>query len=200
MAKNHLIWNEAKTLESRNFTCGYCGNTIASEKGYFAHFPGQPGTSQHAAILICHKCDRPTFLDHDGLQVPGVTYGSVVQDITDDTVSALYDEARKATGVGFYTLAVLGCRKLLMHIAVSKGAKEGESFANYVEYLSNQNFVPPDAKAWVDHIRQRGNEANHEINPMKREDAEELLVFMEMLLKIIFEFPARIQKKYGPKK
>jgi hypothetical protein len=199
MSRQPLIWREAKTIESKSFTCGHCGNPIASEKGYCSHWPGDPPTAR-AYLLICHKCHRPTFIDDDNRQVPGVAFGGTVADISDGTVSALYEESRKATGAGCYSLAVLGCRKLLMHIAVSKGAPPGGTFISYVEYLSSQNFVPPDAKPWVDHIRQKGNEANHEISVMKREDAEELLSFMEMLLKVIFEFPARIQKKYGPKK
>ena len=83
-----------------------------------------------------------------------------------------------------------------MHIAVSKGAEENKSFASYVDYLSDNNYVPPDAKAWIDHIRKKGNEANHDINIMPKEDAEELISFIEMLLKLIYEFPAIMKKKY----
>ncbi|MBK9304696.1 MAG: DUF4145 domain-containing protein [bacterium] len=65
----------------------------------------------------------------------------------------------------------------------------------YVQFLADNNYVPPDAKGWVDHIRKKGNEANHEITVMIREDAEDLLSFIEMLLKVIYEFPATIRKK-----
>jgi len=82
-----------------------------------------------------------------------------------------------------------------MHIAVSKGAKPGESFISYVEFLASQNYIPPDARDWVDHIRTKSNEANHEIVILPKEDAEELVSFIEMLLKVIFEFPAAIKRK-----
>jgi murein tripeptide amidase MpaA len=82
-----------------------------------------------------------------------------------------------------------------MHIAVSKGATPGESFVSYVEFLSSKNYIPPDAKQWVDHIRQKGNEANHEIVVMSRADADDLLSFSEMLLKLVYEFPAAIKRK-----
>jgi len=59
-------------------------------------------------------------------------------------------------------------------------------------YLADNNYVPPDGKGWVDHIRKKGNEANHEIVIMSKEEAFELLSFVEMLLKIVYEFPARI--------
>jgi len=48
---------------------------------------------------------------------------------------------------------------------------------------------------WVDHIRKKGNEANHEIIIVEKDDATELLSFVEMLLKVIYEFPARMIKK-----
>jgi hypothetical protein len=91
-----------------------------------------------------------------------------------------------------YTAAVLACRKILMHIAVEKQAQENQSFVVYVEYLAGKHYVPPGGEGWVDHIRKKGNEANHEIKLMSKADAEELITFVEMLLKLIYEFPARV--------
>jgi hypothetical protein len=122
-------------------------------------------------------------------------FGETVKDIGDKSVSSLYEEARKSTGAGAYTAAVLCCRKLLMHIAVSKGASQGQSFVSYVQYLADQNYIPPDAIGWVDQIRERSNEANHEISIMTKDDAEELISFSAMLLKVIFEFPAKVKAK-----
>jgi len=84
-----------------------------------------------------------------------------------------------------------------MNIAVAQGADPGKSFVEYVEYLASYGYVPPKGKGWVDHIRKKGNEANHEIAVMSRPDAEELISFTEMLLKFIFEFPSRVPKT-GP--
>ncbi|GIW50780.1 MAG: hypothetical protein KatS3mg081_0135 [Gemmatimonadales bacterium] len=69
-----------------------------------------------------------------------------------------------------------------------------------MQYLVDHHFVPPDAKDWLDHIREKGNEANHEIVIMSKEDAEELVSFSEMLLKFIFEFPAVLKRKRGASK
>jgi len=62
-----------------------------------------------------------------------------------------------------------------MNVAVSKGADTGKSFLHYVDFLADQHFVPPGAKDWVDHIRQKGNEANHEISIMSKEEAQVIL-------------------------
>lgn len=185
-----LEWKGIDNLPSRSYTCGYCGIPLASEKGW----RGLVGNTVVANIRVCHRCGGPTYFDHADNQTPGVLYGGQFDGISDVSVAQLYEEARKATGTGSYTAAVLCCRKLLMHIAVSKGAKEGQSFVYYVEFLSDNHYVPPDAKGWVDQIRKTGNEANHEIVIMKPETAKQLLAFVEMLLRIIYEFPASIQK------
>ena len=76
-----------------------------------------------------------------------------------------------------------------MHIGVEQGAEEGKNFIFYVNFLADKGYVPPNGKHWVDHIRKKGNEANHEIVLMERGDAKDLLIFIEMLLKFIYEFP-----------
>lgn len=93
---------------------------------------------------------------------------------------------------GAPTAAVLCCRKLLMHVAVERKAKEGENFVAYVQYLEDNNFIPAGAKSWVDQIRTRGNEANHEIQIKSRPEAEEMIDFVEMLLKVIYDYPSRV--------
>jgi len=81
-----------------------------------------------------------------------------------------------------------------MNIAVAKGAKENLNFVKYVQFLADNNFVPPDGKEWVEHIKNKGNEANHKIEIVSKEDSEELLYFTEMLLTFIYAVPARFKK------
>jgi hypothetical protein len=117
--------------------------------------------------------------------------GSAVSGLPPE-ISGLYDEARKSTSAGAYTAAVLTCRKILMHIAVEKGAKTGLGFIDYVDYLAQKNYIPPDGRLWVDYIRTKSNEANHEIVIMTSQDANDLITFAEMLLRLVYEFKQRI--------
>ena len=64
-----------------------------------------------------------------------------------------------------------------------------------VENTPHFGFVPPNGRIWIDHIRNKGNEANHEIKLMVKQDAEELILFSEMLLKFIYEFPNKVPSK-----
>lgn len=186
-----MTWEDLKKLSSKGYVCGYCGKDISSNVG----FRGKDEDGFRTCIYICHRCDMPTFFDGKGhYQVPGFPYGNKVDHVPPE-VDSLYNEARHCTSVKAYTASVLCSRKLLMNIGVSKGADKGLNFIQYVEYLSDKGFVPPDGKEWVDHIRKKGNEATHEIPIMKREDAEHLINFIEMLLKFIFEFTAIIKRK-----
>ncbi len=76
-----------------------------------------------------------------------------------------------------------------MNIAVKHGAPENQSFQSYVEYLDQNGYVPPNGKKWVDAIRKKGNDANHEIPLMTATDARNIVRFSEMLLRFVYEMP-----------
>lgn len=176
-------------LRARKYICGYCNNKVAPEMGW-NHKDNRHGPQ----IYICPNCDKPTYFV-GASQTPGVSYGNDVEEIDDEDTKLLYNEARNCCSIESYTASVLCCRKLLMNIAVSKGASKGLSFNKYVEYLSDNHFIPPGSEKWVHHIRKKGNEATHEIAIMGENDAIELITFIEMLLKFIYEFPARMREK-----
>jgi len=181
-----MSWNNASGLPSRQFKCGYCSSLIASHMGYASH----TGTR---FVYVCPHCDKPTYIDEQANQIPGVPFGNAVAHLPAE-IASLYKEIRVCTTAGAFTGAVLLSRKLLMNVAVSLNAEAGKPFIFYVEYLAANGYVPPNGKGWVDHIRQKGNEATHEIQLMRQVDAEELIGFAEMLLKFVYEFPSKIPK------
>ena len=179
-----LRWPDAKTIAARHYTCGYCGASVAPDTGLTGTYNSTP----YGWVFICHHCTRPTYIDVAGTQSPSPVFGKPVTNIPDKTVGALYEEARRATGAQSYTATVLCCRKLLMHIAVSKGADTNKNFLYYVEYLAAQHYIPPDAKGWVDYIRTKGNEATHEIVIMQKEEAERLQRFAKCFYGLSLNF------------
>lgn len=186
----HHSWNNLATIIPRDYTCGHCGRSVAPDKGY----QGRDSNSMAVYIYICHKCGRPTLFDREGNQSPGAKYGDSVEHVPDET-NKLYEEARNCIGANSPTAAVLCCRKILMHIAVDKGADENKSFKDYVDFLSQKNYISSEATNWVDHIRKMGNDANHEITLMDTDVAKDLLTFVEHLLKSIYEFPKKLKPK-----
>src|SRR2546426_3164914 len=185
------VWQGVQTAPSRQYKGGFCDSLVGTESGWWC-YEGTPNGTGY--ILICTHCNRPTFFDDRvGGQYPGPTVGNPVRFLPKE-IGRLYQEARATFSVNAYTPTVLALRKLLMNIAVNKGAKEGQSFQQYGDYLA-QGYVSQENKGWVDHIRKKGNDANHEIPLMERLDAEDLLNSTEMLSKIVYEFPGRVNEK-----
>lgn len=176
-----------KNHRARRYHCNYCDSDVGSDC-CLKHLHSD------IFIYICPLCEMPTIFDKEDIQIPAPSVCKKVENLPKE-LYALYKEAGDSASVGAYTAAVLTCRKILMNIAVEKDAKEGKKFIEYVEFLADRHYVPPDGKDWVDQIRKKGNEATHEIKLMKHDDAKDLLNFLEMLLRFIFEFPARIPKE-----
>lgn len=180
------MWSHVTEQAPKRFNCGFCGSLVGAHKGYAGSHPGR-------TIYICPNCSMPVLFDERGRQHPLPAPGQPVKHLP-EALEALYDEARRCVAAAAPTAAVLACRKLLMNIGVAQGAPEGATFIAYVDHLSQAGFVPPNGRHWVDHIRKKGNEANHEIALMSQSDAEELIDFIEMLLKFVYEFPNRVPK------
>jgi hypothetical protein len=183
-------WYGVNTVDKISYVCGYCDVSVAPTLGYFTQdftTKGPNPTKVAGRVYICSFCTCPTVvLSHFG-QVPKPKYGNLVRNITDTGVSVLYNEARNCMAARAYTASNLICRKILMNLAVQHGAKEGDSFVNYITFLVDKGWVPPNGRKWVDQIRLAGNEATHEIKLVLEEEAQRILQFVYMLLKFMYE-------------
>ncbi len=180
-----LHWQGDTNIGSGSYTCGYCSNKVASEKGWHVRGIGEGGALGY--LRLCPECQGPTFL-YAGQQTPSVSYGSVVKHLPPE-IEKLYNEARDSLAAGAPTATIMCCRKILMHVAVDKGATPGDKFVAYVNYLDSSHYIPPGAVSWVDKIRDWGNEANHEIKLKTPSEAEKAIDFTQMLLKVVYEYP-----------
>lgn len=179
-------------LISKSFICGYCSNRVSSDKGYplynnhYTFHDNVAKSGYFGGVYICPECLNPSYFYLDN-QIPGPLVGNELDHLPGN-LSEIYNEVRKNISNSCYTSAVLLSRKLLMNIAVHQGAKENLKFIQYVNYLDENNFIPPNSKVWVDSIRKKGNEATHEIKLMEQKDATQLLLFLEMILSFSYSF------------
>jgi hypothetical protein len=180
-------WQNLQRTKSQSFVCGYCSNQVASVEGRDAN--------SGATIRICPECSFPTFFGAGpegliSLVVPRPLPGRAISRLP-DSIAALYEEARRSVGVGAYTASVLVCRKMLVDLAVEQGDdyKRGKHFVEYVNYLAAHIFTPPHGKDWLDRIKDQGNKATHELGAQTEADAILLITFVEMILRILYEFP-----------
>lgn len=191
-------WHKPAYIKTVSYICGYCGDRVSSDRGYgLGQYPDGSG-GQIGGAYLCPNCNCITMITPDGKKYPGHIPGSPVKHLPPD-IGALFDEARRCASQNCFTASAMVCRKILMNTAVERGAEANQNFIDYVNYLSEQGYIPPNGKHWVDHIRKKGNEATHEILLMKDKDATELIFFVEMLLRFVHEFPNMIPKE-EPKK
>lgn len=172
--------------DKRSWTCGYCGKSVPGIDGY------RYEDKLYKSIYICPYCENPSVFIQDvseEIQVPSPIGGQSLNHLP-DKIETLYNQIRRAVQYTAYIPATLGLRTLLMYIAVDKGAQKNKSFIDYINYLDNQNYIPPGCKEWIDLIRTAGNEATHTIQLVSQSQAESLLSFTEMLLTIVYEYPA----------
>jgi hypothetical protein len=196
-------WKLGQLPISTRYSCAWCGHTVSSQHGVKASdFYTQvidddlQRIAINAVIAICPDCSRPTFIEDDvrgyfSQQLPNAPLGSAVQHLPSE-IAALYEEARHCTTVEAYTSAVLLARKILLHVAVKEGASANINFQQAVNYLDEHHFIPRNGKGWVDRIRKLGNEANHEIVVMTRDQAEETLTFTGWLLTLTYQLPGSL--------
>ena len=184
-------WRQLQRIINKSFICGYCGNKVASDRGYKIGQHTDGSGNQSGGIYICPNCQGPNFCDPRNVWHPGEAFGRAVKNVP-ESLNDLYEEARICHKENCFTGSVLLCRKMLMNIGVQQGAKENLSFVKYVDYLSEKGFIPPNGKKWVDHIRKKGNEATHEIKTMEESDSKDLVTFTEMMLMFLYEFPSMV--------
>jgi hypothetical protein len=186
-------WLEAREEEAGvRYTCGFCGADVGPSR----HYRKDHGSDEYAAfVYLCPVCNRPTYICKDlDEQAPGRLVGGSLVGITDPDVERLYGEARKALASGAPSASVMVCRKLLMHIAVEKGAEKNEKFAYYALYLLDQHIIGEPLAEAVKHIKNQGNKENHELDVSLPEDATALLKLVEFVLASIYELPALVPK------
>lgn len=86
-----------------------------------------------------------------------------------------------------FTACTMICRKILLHVAVEKGADADKPFEFCVDYLQGQGYISPSMKPWVDRIRKLGNEGAHDLEAPSSESATSALVFTGELLRTVYE-------------
>jgi hypothetical protein len=177
-----------------HFRCGHCGSDVSG--AVVARAANQGGG--YTQWILCSVCHEGSVNIGNDRVYPGIAYGPVIEGLPQDVAEA-YGEARRCLSVNADTASEVMCRKILMHVAVDKDAKEGKTFAHYIDHLTAQGYVTPPMRGWVDLIREHGNESNHRLPTPSRERAEGTLQFTAQLLRSVYEME-HLATKFGQQK
>ena len=162
-------WISLQDLPNNAFVCGYCTTRVSSIRGYRLE---NVHKAKIGAVYICPNCGGPVFLIQQKGNIP-FSSARCFRPAHSGTVGYTLRRSQTLHGTELFYGNGLVCRKILMHIAVEKLVKENLNFFEYVSYLSDHGYVPPDGKHWVDHIRRKGNDGEiRELPSVPRERAE----------------------------
>ena len=191
---NKIDWHNLSNLSSFQYTCAHCGNKVSSCTGYYftavtMHENGRE-MADGGYIYICPHCKNPTFIFKQQ-QIPGIPSVKSVDHLP-ASINEIYEEARKCMSAGCYTAAAMICRKILMNVAVEKGAAENSKFFQYVDYLDTNSIFPNGCKQAIEIIRSKGNEANHEIEQTSKEDASLIIKMTNIVLYYVYDVPGQM--------
>jgi hypothetical protein len=112
-----------------------------------------------------------------------------------DNVSTFYLQGMRALQRGDFDPAGMMFRRTLE--ASLKRLSPGSTGSLYhrINELSGDLGVTPAMKEWAHAIRQLGNDAAHEEEPVDQAHAEALQGFTEMFLRYTFEMPGKLKER-----
>lgn len=182
---------------TKEILCPYCNKTVGADVRLIVSYRTDFGMNRNFDgpryyILECPSCNKPSI----NCVTTGETYphGMALSKVKylSKELEDVYNEVRSAIAAGCYTSAVIVARTAIMHIAVDVGAEQNKSFQFYVDYLCDNGYLPPNAKAWVDKVRTMANDAVHKLEIWGKEDAELIGKFLRYMLVFIYELPASV--------
>lgn len=186
--QKHNYFCDYSTLPSVRITCGWCDSVISPNKGYFVKRDSSYSSTEVGYIYICPNCNQIILYNiYQDEVFPLGKFGKNINKLPEQ-VSAIYNEIRECYSIGAFTSIGLLGRKLLMHVAVQEGAEEDKAFWYYVNYLNDNGYVPKKSKHLLEFLRSQGNDANHFVQILQKEEAEKIISFIELILTFIYEY------------
>ncbi len=114
-----------------------------------------------------------------------------------NNVSSFYLQAQIALRHGSFDASSMMSRKAL-EVAVKTIDPGGKgNLYQRIEKLREDGLITDSLKDWAHVIREDGNKAAHEIEPVTEDHAQELIDFCELFLMYTFTMPKMIEVKQG---
>ncbi|MBD9476492.1 DUF4145 domain-containing protein [Achromobacter sp. ACM01] len=107
-----------------------------------------------------------------------------------------FEEGCQSWNDGRYSSAVAMFRRSL-EIALKQFSPDVDAWKleKRIDKLASLHLITQDMKDWAHEIRLVGNEALHEEDVPTREEAQDLMLFNEMLLTYLYTLPAKVKAR-----
>ena len=180
------------------YDCGHCGMSVGGRVVCYQVFP----------LVIWLRCPNPdcsngSVWNDEGLYPPPLsssrTYTANVDGLPDN-IAQVYHEARKAISVQMYTSCEVLCRKILVIVAVDKGAKKKDTWNHKkcIRYLVKKGYIDGMLTRMASYVRLTGDQSTHEMWSPSLERAEQTLKFTAMVLSDVYDAEREIVEPKEP--
>jgi len=111
-------------------------------------------------------------------------------------IQKILQEAKITYSAQCYRASAVMSRRTLEAITVEKGEPDG-TLAKRINCLTSKGILDKNLGDWANEIRLIGNVGAHfdPINDVESEDANQIILFIEELIKYIYIMPAEIAKR-----
>ncbi|WP_323099393.1 DUF4145 domain-containing protein [Intrasporangium sp. YIM S08009] len=197
------------TPETFPFQCQHCGEPRSLEvilRWQRSPDPDEDFDPEQWTAARCLTCLRPYLFIQELEWIPlveGFAYGDrqQVHPPTDrvlpmpvpEAIRNDYDEARRCMRARCYTAAAIMARRCVQSICVLHGYPT-RTLVQGLKKMLDDKKIDPRLYDWADAVREVGNEGAHDTEKqVSREDAEEVLLFVEALCDYLYVFRARFE-------
>lgn len=73
------------------------------------------------------------------------------------------------------------------------------NLATRIDQLAANNLLTPSLKEWAHTVRIDGNDATHDEDPFKKDEADQLHFFTQLVLTYLFTLPEQVRQRRAPK-
>ena len=181
------------------------------------------GSKRHRALMICSKCegglvgvfDRnaasgapqtlqgcgtdPTILGYRLTETYPLPAPTKIPDHVTPPLDRFYQQAADALKRSDWDASGAMSRKVIdVSTKMQLGPVEEKKYNNNrqrIDALATSGSITSDMKDWAHVVRVGGNEAVHDDDPFKQEEAEDLLNFTELYLIYVYTLPGRLKAR-----
>lgn len=178
----HRSAGEAMMLVA--FTCGSCHG------GYFAEFSFSSGERPANFKGNLHLATHMKLIDEYPIQ-ESIECPKYVP----ENVEKFYMQSANSLAAKLYDASSMMSRKVLEVAVKALNPSGSGKLYHRIEQLYSAGAITEDLKDWAHIIRDDGNEAAHEEEPVAEEHAKELLSFCEIFLMYTFTMPGMVNAK-----
>lgn len=169
--------------------------------------------------MACRNCEQPTIVIeeqyiNDKPSRDGISSGTVnwrgffwwpffnmsLDKSLPIRIQEIIREAKINYSTQCYRSSAVMSRRALEAIASEKGEAKGNLFQK-INNLRNNGVLDKNLGEWATEIRLIGNSGAHydPINDVSKDDANQIILFIEELVKYLYVMPAEIQKRRAKK-